>query len=321
MDQLTRIQFVVDGNYGRRIHKHLSEDGIEGNFYSINWDKLLDHIAGIIEKMDGKRCIFTKKVFYMGSNPEYDQENLSYYRSLENSGIQRISFPLRSAQSKNGRPAYKEDAVDTSLVFGVAKDFYTSKLEDRFDWLILTAGDGDLAPLAKGLAAEGVRTLVIYYDFSTPLGVTRASQGLLESAAKVVSLENLLHERVDASIKAIFSSSTRPSAMAQIQAAERRREDGISAGIPTEADIESAIGNSPKKDADGWVLVAQLGNILEKRLGAKLPYGIKLKTEIEKHPEKFETKEIPAYSVRLRQPVQKTKFVVIRNPRLQGGFF
>lgn len=305
MEKLTRIHFVADGSYARRIHEYLS-CGIESIEYSINWDKLLDYVAAAVEKTDDRRCVFTKKTFYIGSNPEYDEENLSFYRSLESAGIQRISFPLRSAQGGSGKPALKEDAVDTSLVFGVAKDFFTAKTEDRFDWLVLVAGDGDLAPLVQGLSAEGVRTLVIYYDFSTPFGVTRASQGLLEAAAQVINMENLLRERVNPAVKAIFTAHERTGDGER----EPRRSDAPFVS-PSADDIERAIIITPKKDDEGWVLVAQLGKTLENLMGAKLPHGVKLKPLIENCPEKFETKELPAYSVRLRN-IKKRVIVVKR---------
>ena len=295
MERTTRIQFVADGSYGRRIFTHLAED-VDTISCSIDWNKLLDYAAAAIEKTDGRRCVFTKKVVFIGTNPEFDEENLIYYRSLEDAGIQRIAFPLRATQSKSGRPTLKEDAVDTSLVFGVAKDFYTAKTEDRFDWLVLVAGDGDLVPLVQGLATEGVRTLVIYYDFSTPYGVTRASQALLEAAAQVISLENLRRERVDPAAKAIFVASGREqdSFFQKRRIVLRKRQDA-----PSADDIEAAIRETPSRDDEGWVLVAQLGKTLEYLSGSKLPYGVKLKTEIEKYPGKFETKELPAYSVRL----------------------
>ncbi|MBO4440362.1 MAG: NYN domain-containing protein [Spirochaetaceae bacterium] len=305
MEQLTRIQFVADGSYGRKIYSYLSE-GIDLITYSIHWDKLLEYVSSTIEKIDNRRSIFTKKVFFIGSNPEYDEANMDYYRSLESAGIQRISFPLRSTQNKDGKSAYKEDAVDTSLVFSVAKDFYTSKIEDRFDWLVLLAGDGDLVPLVQGLATEGVRTLVIYFDFSTPFGTTRASQGLLESAHKVISLENLFRERVDPDAKAVFSQKEKLNSINN-ETFQRVKNAIIEASAYdylnslTSSDIERAIELNTRKDPEGWVLVAQIGKQLEMQLGAKLPYGVKLRTEIEKYPEKFETKEVPAYSVRLKQ--------------------
>ncbi len=313
MEQLTRIQFVADGSYGRKIHNYLSE-GIDLISYSIHWDKLLEYVSSTIEKIDGRRSIFIKKNFFIGSNPEYDEANLDYYRSLESAGIQRISFPLRSTQSKDGKSAYKEDAVDTSLVFSVAKDFYTSKTEDRFDWLVLLAGDGDLVPLVQGLSTEGVRTLVIYFDFSTPFGTTRASQGLLEAAHKVISLENLFRERVDPDAKAVFSQKEKLNSINN-ETFQRVKNAIIEASAYDylntlkSSDIERAIELNTRKDPEGWVLVAQIGKQLEMQLGAKLPYGVKLRTEIEKYPEKFETKETPAYSVRLKQVQLKKRII------------
>lgn len=297
MEQLSRIQLVVDGNYGRKIYDHLSR-GVDGISYSIEWDKLLDYTASLIQKISGRRCVFIKKSFFIGSNQEFDRENLDYYRSLERAGVQRISFPLKSAILKDGRPSLKEDAVDTSLVFNVAKDFYTSKTEERFDWLVLVAGDGDLTPLVQGLGSEGVRVLVVYYDFSTPLGTTRASQLLLEEASNVISLENLLRERVDSAAKACFSLNDNKTL-------DKGYSLDVSQKITISAEqIEAAIKAS-KQDPEGWVLVAQLGKALEWVTGSKLPFGVKLKSLIGAYPQKFETKEIPAFSVRTL-PAKKT---------------
>lgn len=292
MEQISRIQLVVDGNYGRKIHDHLSQ-AFEGISYSIDWGKLLDYTATVIQKISGRRCVYIKKSFFIGSNQEFDKENLDYYRSLEGAGIQRISFPLKSSHSKDGRPTLKEDAVDTTLVFSVAKDFYTAKPEERFDWLVLVAGDGDLTPLVQGLNSEGARVLVVYFDFESQYGTTRASQLLLEEAASVISLENLLRERVDPAAKACFCSVEKAS-VNQKTAPAVLAKDSITADC-----IEAAIKASKQKP-DGWVLVAHLGKTLETIIGSKLPLGVKLKTLIEAYPQKFETKELPAYSVRIK---------------------
>lgn len=61
--------------------------------------------------------------------------------------------------------------------------------------------------------------------------------------------------------------------------------------------LEDGVANC-RQDQDGWVLGAQLGKELEGILGHKLP--IKLRPELEKYPTVFETKDSPAFSVRLR---------------------
>ena len=62
-----------------------------------------------------------------------------------------------------------------------------------------------------------------------------------------------------------------------------------------------------RKDDDGWALVAQLGKSIEYKMGAKLPFGTKLRAEIARYPKTFETKEVPAFSVRVKSAALQHK--------------
>lgn len=293
MENITKALLVMDGNYVRKWYSHLAEDGFEGRYYSINFNALTDYLSTVIEKDFGTRCVFSAKRLYIGTNSEVDSRNLNFYRSLDDAGIQKNTFPLR-IRDEEGRAALKEEACDTTIVFDTAKDFYSTTRENRFDTLVLFAGDGDLTPLVLGLKAEGVKCVVVYYDFKTPYGNTRASQKLLESADKVVNFGSFLTERVDRKIISIFTP---------IESAPDTRDSflpSVLVGIYSLSEVKKAVMEMPKRDADGWVLVGPLGKYLEKTTHKVLPPGVKLKEILNHFDSVFETKDTPAYSVRIK---------------------
>lgn len=321
MDGIARAVFIIDGNYTRKGFAHLAEHGIEGRFYSMDFVALSDYVASVVEVQTGLRCVFAEKKVYMGSNAQLDSLNQAYYRALDEARFSRSTFTLRSPDGQSAYPTLKEDAVDTTIAFEVAKNFYSVPRDDRFNTLVLYAGDGDLVPVVRGLRSEGVRVLVIYYDFKTATSTTRASQALLEEADKVVSISSLLDERVSKQIKAIFREEEAPS----IAEPTRPCREMELAAAPVEGPmgtlsrqlLEDGVANC-RQDQDGWVLGAQLGKELEGILGHKLP--IKLRPELEKYPTVFETKDSPAFSVRLRNDApQSNGRIRVRLIKKTGG--
>lgn len=318
MELITRALLVMDGNYVRKWYSHLVEDGFEGNFYSINFSALVDHIGSMIEKDFGSRCVFTAKKLYMGTNSKVDSLNQDFYRALDDGGIQKNTFPLRT-HDEEGRAALKEEACDTTIVFNTTKEFYSTMRENRFDTLVLFAGDGDLTPLVEGLKSEGVKSVVVYYDFRSIFNNTRASQKLLESADKVINFGAFLTERVDKQIMAIFKPIEKPAdfdnnrmfydAPVKSRVIVKKRSPEFAGNgyrapvyeLYTKEEIKKAVEEIPRRDADGWVLVALLGKYLEATTGKALPIGTKLKDLLMLHNDIFETKEVPAYSVRIRR--------------------
>lgn len=328
MENITRAMLVMDGNYVRKWWTHLAEEGFESNFFSIDFSNLVKYIGSVIEKDFGCRCVFTAKKLYMGTNAEVDIQNQKFYRALDDAGIQRNTFPLRNKEDLSGRAALKEEACDTTIVFNTAKDFYSVARENRFDTLVLFAGDGDLTPLVSGMQAEGVKTVVVYYDFATPFSTTRASQKLLETADKVVNFGSFLTERVDKDIISIFkklekpeienfsfqaSSSSSPESKKSVTIIRRKSHPDMiierspyAARTPyTYKELVDAVTSIPRKDADGFVLVAQLGKYLEYKTGKTLPAGVKLKDLLHIYSSSFDTKDLPAYSVRLSEAGKK----------------
>lgn len=326
MENITRAMLVMDGNYVRKWWTHLAEEGFESNYYSIDFSNLIKYIGSVIEKDFGCRCVFVAKKLYMGTNAEVDLKNQKFYRALDDAGIQKNTFPLRNRDDLSGRAALKEEACDTTIVFSTAKDFYSAARENRFDTLVLFAGDGDLTPLVSGMQAEGVKTVVVYYDFTTPFSTTRASQKLLETADKVVNFGSFLTERVNKDIISIFKKLENPLTDAGpfqnsssyeprkpvVVIKRKSASDFINEKYPyctrtpyTYMELVDAVCNIPKKDADGFVLVAQLGKYLEYKTGKTLPPGVKLKDLLHIYSSSFDTKEIPAYSVRLSEAGKK----------------
>ena len=310
MDGIARAVFIIDGNYTRKGFAHLAEHGIEGRFYSMDFVALSDYVASVVEAQTGLRCVFAEKKVYMGSNAQLDSLNQAYYRALDEARFSRSTFTLRSPDGQSAYPTLKEDAVDTTIAFEVAKTFYGKPIEERFNVLVLYAGDGDLVPVVQGLQAEGVRVFVVYYDFKTPTATTRASQALLEAADKVISISSLLDERVSKQIKSIFRYSEPPS-RSTVDAIsvwiESEREEKTRKPAPfvlTKEILEEQIADC-RKDGEGWVLGAQLGKHIEQVMGCKLP--VKLRPELEKYPNVFETKDSPAFSVRIRKDTATLK--------------
>ncbi len=322
MQSIARAQFIIDGNYTRKGFAHLAMHGIEENFYTMDFTALATYVASVVEAETGLRCVYCEKKMYMGTNAQTDLGNQSYYRALDEAGFTRSTFNLRSLDSKSPYPALKEEAVDTTIAFEVAKTFYSKPREERFNTLVLYAGDGDLVPVVQGLQADGVRVFVIYYDFKTTTATTRASQALLEAADKVISISSLLDERVSKQIKSIFRPTAFPhrsvteAISLMIESEREEKAYKPDTFILTREILEEQIAEC-RQDGEGWVLGAQLGKQIEQVMGCKLP--VKLRPELEKYPKVFETKDSPAFSVRIRKDTanqkQRPKVVIIKKKK------
>lgn len=322
MQSIARAQFIIDGNYTRKGFAHLAMHGIEENFYTMDFTALATYVASVVEAETGLRCVYCEKKMYMGTNAQTDLGNQSYYRALDEAGFTRSTFNLRSLDSKSPYPALKEEAVDTTIAFEVAKTFYSKPREERFNTLVLYAGDGDLVPVVQGLQADGVRVFVIYYDFKTTTATTRASQALLEAADKVISISSLLDERVSKQIKSIFRPTEFPhrsiteAISLMIESEREEKASKPDTFVLTREILEEQIEEC-RQDGEGWVLGAQLGKQIEQVMGCKLP--VKLRPELEKYPTIFETKDSPAFSVRIRKDTanqkQRPRVIVLKKKK------
>lgn len=300
MNDLIKINFYVDSNYTYYINQHLL-NGIDGNHFSINWANLKKFIERYVSQKEDIRSVINKNSYFVGIGAPNDMSRQTFYNELECAGIERKSFPLKVTTSENSRLGLKEDAIDTTLVFTAAKDFYSVPKEDRYDYMVLFAGDSDFVPLVDGLRSEGVKSVIIYYDFSTPTNTTRASQILLDKSDFVISLEALLKDRVDENAKAIFDIKSNAEASWKTTTNTISRLSSNTVAIPYEI-VTTAISMC-RKDNDGYALVARVGVVIEQITGKKIPGNIKLKDVISAYSDRLETKELPAYSVRLRNGI------------------
>ena len=193
-DSKIKARLYIDGNFTVHIHKYLLKKFNK----TIDWKAFQEYVKERISKEENKVCTLESH-FFVGTGLETTDKDRDYlFNSMEHEGISKHATPLK----KKVTGGLKEDAVDTNLVFYATKDYYNY---GEYDYLVLLAGDSDFVPLVKGLAAEAVKTFVIYMDFEDKdLGKTQTAQVLLENSDLRENIESLLLERVDEKIKRIF---------------------------------------------------------------------------------------------------------------------
>ncbi|MDE5899372.1 MAG: NYN domain-containing protein, partial [Treponemataceae bacterium] len=192
MENILKVNLYVDGNYLYHIANYIQYGVDEGYRSVIDWGRLISYLLSFLQDKEGQRCAVNVKKYFIGSGAGYDERRQGFYNAIEYAGIQRISFPLKSAVAQNGRIGLKEDAVDTLFTFTASKDFYSVSREDRPDIICIAAGDSDYIPLVEGLKSEGARIACMYFDFTSTTSTTRASQLLLEKSDYIINLETLL---------------------------------------------------------------------------------------------------------------------------------
>jgi len=296
-DSKIKASLYIDGNFTVHIHKYLAK-----NFgKTINWEAFQDYIKAKISKEEQNKICVLNSSFFVGTGIKTtDSERDFLFNSMEHAGIIKHATPLK--QKVEG--GLKEDAVDTNLVFFATQDYYK---RENYDYLVLMAGDSDFVPLVKGLSSEGVKTFIIYMDFTdSELGKTQTAQSLLESSEIRENIETLRLERVDDKIKEIFTDYTytypekaKPLStvvLASPEANENLAKKKIvivkktdtsldSDRIPfTKQDLIQAIQLTQKNKCNGlnnYVLIAQMGEFLNQVTG--LPLHGKLFNMIKKN--------------------------------------
>lgn len=193
-DSKIKARLYIDGNFTVHIHKYL----LKSYSKSIDWKAFQEYVKEKISKEEGKVCTLESH-FFVGTGLESTDKDRDYlFNSMEHENIIKHATPLK----KKVTGGLKEDAVDTNLVFYATQDYYK---REEYDYLVLLAGDSDFVPLVKGLAAEAVKTFVIYMDFEDKeLGKTQTAQALLDETDMRENINSLLLERVDEKIKSIF---------------------------------------------------------------------------------------------------------------------
>lgn len=285
-DDKIKAHVYIDGNFTVHIHKYLAKTQKK----TINWPRLIEYIKERITKEEQRTCVVESHFFVGTGTLTTDTERDFLFNSMEHAGITKHATPLKEKVSGGG---LKEDAVDTNLVFFATQDFYK---REKYEYLVLLAGDSDFVPLMRGLAAEAVKTFVIYMDFEDKeLGTTRTAQTLLENADVRESIETLLRERVDERIRGIFAEHSpqgaglpaqkgrgTTKAKSAPQGASPSRDDAASPF--TRKQLEAAIRQEQAKVCDGrneYVLLSSVGTILNE-VTKKNMHG-KLRSLISRH--------------------------------------
>ncbi len=200
-DTKIKAKLYIDGNFTVHIYKYL----LKRCGKAIDWKSFQEYVKDKISKEENKICTLESQ-FFVGTGLETtDKDRDVLFNSMEHEGIVKHATPLK----KKASGGLKEDAVDTNLVFFATQDYYK---REQYDYLVLLAGDSDFVPLVKGLAAEAVKTFVIYMDFEDKeLGKTQTAQALLDETQIREDINSLLLERVDEKIKKIFINTESPA--------------------------------------------------------------------------------------------------------------
>ena len=311
-DEKIKANLYIDGNFTVHIHKYLAKKFGK----TIDWDRLIEFIKDRISKEEQKICIL-KSQFFVGTGIKTTDPERDYlFNSMEHAGITKHATPLRQKVSGG----LKEDAVDTNLVFFATRDYYN---DDKYDYLVLLAGDSDFVPLLKGLSSEAVKTFIVYIDFEdNELGITQTAQTLLDISNIRENIESLRLERVDEKIKSIFidytgsfeksdldTSSKNETAIFSKKSIVKNKNSDQKASAPkapfTKEQLLEAIKEKQNNSCNGkndFVLLSQVGLLLKTKTGIKL-HG-KVATTIEKaFPNEFDIDktQIGAEKIRLSQ--------------------
>lgn len=268
-DTKIKANLYIDGNFTVHIHKYLAKEFKK----TIDWNKLLEYIKDKISKEEQKQCLLQAQFFVGTGKTTTDIERDYLFNAMEHARIIKHATPLKNKSSGG----LKEDAVDTNLVFFATQDFYK---KERYDYLVLLAGDSDFVPLAQGLSDEGVKTFVLYMDFSDEsLGTTKTSQYLLELTNTRVDIESLRRERVDEKIKSIFIDYNDPpqnkNDLSTNQTGKKTTNDKMTSfNCPfSKEQLIDSIKFIQKKFCGGsndYVLISQVGLVLKEHIGSRL---------------------------------------------------
>ena len=87
--------------------------------------------------------------------------------------------------------------MDVALAIESIADYYEARDENKYSYFVILAGDSDFVPLINKLKSYGIKTILVYMDFTNGSNVTKCSQVLLEKVDERIDLQILINERVD----------------------------------------------------------------------------------------------------------------------------
>lgn len=283
------VKLMIDGNYTFHIHKY-----IKNNNKYIDWDAFKEFIKDYILRTENQvaQIVFDSKYFVGTEKHTTDADRDFLYNTLDHSDIRKIANQLKS----NGNKGLKEDAVDVALAIESIADYYEARDENKYSYFVILAGDSDFVPLINKLKSYGIKTILVYLDFTDGSNITKCSQVLLEKVDDRIDLQILMNERVDPirmNVLRKYSSNRNNTVLNTTQFNNRSIKI-------TWDNIFSAMDRCNHL-AEGYVLCAELGLKLKEMLRIeKLPDS--LKNILEKYDNKLDFIQEP-YQVKLKREV------------------
>ena len=269
------VKLMIDGNYTFHIHKY-----IKNNNKYIDWDAFKEFIKDYILRTENQvaQIVFDSKYFVGTEKHTTDADRDFLYNTLDHSDIRKIANQLKS----NGNKGLKEDAVDVALAIESIADYYEARDENKYSYFVILAGDSDFVPLINKLKSYGIKTILVYLDFTDGSNITKCSQVLLEKVDDRIDLQILMNERVDPirmNVLRKYSNNRNNTVLNTTQFNNRSIKI-------TWDNIFSAMDRCNHL-AEGYVLCAELGLKLKEMLRIeKLPDS--LKNILEKYDNKLD---------------------------------
>lgn len=212
MANLVRIAVFYDGGYFQQVTNHYRYSHSIGR--RIDLGGLHDFVRWRVAWAEGcpeSLCQLVEAHYFRGrftlsdlddkaardDNPGYVEEFLRGERMFDQLMAQhniRAHYMRIDTRSEPQR----EKGVDVAL----SLEAFDVAIHRRLDWVVLLTPDADYVPLVRKLAANGVRTMLLGWEFP---GKTIVSKALLGEVAEAVAMHRLVEDGLaDFDIDSIF---------------------------------------------------------------------------------------------------------------------
>lgn len=209
MTNNNKVKIHIDGNYTFGIWDYLHKIG-----KSLIWEALFLYILHFIsEKESGVTPVLDRFISYcfMGKASWVDESREKFLGELVKVGIGIKQKPLKKVGERiaEGKEGYKEDGLDCLNIAHAVYDAFVGTGEGetpavRYRYLVMMAGDSDLAAPFDLLHAIGVKIIVVYLDIDKIHPAT--SELIIKNADYTISLTSLMYDRGNPFAQAIFES-------------------------------------------------------------------------------------------------------------------
>lgn len=197
---LCRIGIFYDGNYFFHVSNYYNyAHPLRRRISVAGLHRFVRTYVGEREGVETDLCKITEAHYFRGRLSYYESESSKtliaerlFDDILVNEGIQAHYLPVRMIDGRR-----EEKGVDIWL----ALEAYELAFRDKFDVMVLVAGDGDYTPLAKKLTTLGIRVMVLAWNFqyedsrTGKQQTTFTSSELLREAAYSVDMGGLIDDK------------------------------------------------------------------------------------------------------------------------------